>query len=218
MLTLPKLSAATQTRQQAVHGIIENEILELRIAPGSRLVEAELVSHFGVSKTPIREAFLILEQQSLIKLVPYAGARVNMLSFAEYVHIVSLIDQVEIPALEAVVANARTEDLARPSAHCRASSMPPTTLGDGETYRKFDQRTPPLHLQPRQEPSPRQGARAPRDGRAPLRGRGDPPVRGHVAMGVRPRSCPARRHPARRAERRAQPGAVGARSAHGCGT
>jgi DNA-binding GntR family transcriptional regulator len=113
VLTLPKLSAATQTRQRAVHGIIENEILELRIPPGSRLVEAELAANFGISKTPIREAFLILERQSLIELVPYAGARVNMLSLAEYINIVSLMDQVEIPALEAVVQNVTPYDLAR---------------------------------------------------------------------------------------------------------
>ena len=50
-------------------------IAELELPPGSRLVEADLVARFNVSKTPIREAFLQLESNGLIELEPYVGAR-----------------------------------------------------------------------------------------------------------------------------------------------
>ena len=50
-----------KTYKGAIYDALVEMIAELELPPGSRLVEADLVSRFNVSKTPIREAFLQLE-------------------------------------------------------------------------------------------------------------------------------------------------------------
>ena len=69
-----------KTYKGAIYDALVEMIAELGLPPGTRLVEADLVSRFNVSKTPIREAFLQLEGNGLIELEPYVGARVSWLS------------------------------------------------------------------------------------------------------------------------------------------
>src|SRR5262245_28925844 len=56
-----------QTYKALVHERLERMVLELEFPPGTRLVEAELAERFGVSKTPIREAFLMLQAEGLVE-------------------------------------------------------------------------------------------------------------------------------------------------------
>jgi len=61
-------------------------IAELRrgsIAPGDRLVEAELAVRLGVSRTPVREAIRQLEAEGLVVHMARQGATVRALDYAE---------------------------------------------------------------------------------------------------------------------------------------
>ena len=53
---------------------LESGILEGRLAPGESLNELKLSALYGVSRTPVREAIRMLEQQNLVRLVPNKGA------------------------------------------------------------------------------------------------------------------------------------------------
>jgi DNA-binding GntR family transcriptional regulator len=55
---------------------IVDAIAEGRIAPGTRLMEAELALALGVSRVPLREAFRILHSQGLVAITPRRGTRV----------------------------------------------------------------------------------------------------------------------------------------------
>lgn len=61
---------------QALRGLV----LEGVYPPGSRLKEAEIAARLGVSRTPVREALLQLEGESLVELIPNRGAVVRELS------------------------------------------------------------------------------------------------------------------------------------------
>jgi DNA-binding GntR family transcriptional regulator len=56
-----------------VHRKLREAILAGQFEPGQRLFERELVERMGVSRTPIREALCKLEQEGLVKTVPYKG-------------------------------------------------------------------------------------------------------------------------------------------------
>lgn len=56
-----------------VHRKLREAILAGQFEPGQRLLERELVERMGVSRTPIREALRKLEQEGLVKTVPYKG-------------------------------------------------------------------------------------------------------------------------------------------------
>lgn len=50
-------------------------IIDQTFEAGEPLREAALTERFGVSKTPIREALVRLEQDGLVEIAPYRGAR-----------------------------------------------------------------------------------------------------------------------------------------------
>jgi DNA-binding GntR family transcriptional regulator len=57
--------------------------VQSRLAPGARLVEAELALAYGVSRVPLREAFRILATEGLVDLSLHRGATVRPLSGTE---------------------------------------------------------------------------------------------------------------------------------------
>ena len=53
-----------------VYDVLREEILWVRIAPGSTLDERALAARFEVSRTPIREALLLLAGERLVQFLP----------------------------------------------------------------------------------------------------------------------------------------------------
>jgi DNA-binding GntR family transcriptional regulator len=62
---------------------MEEAILSGQFKPRERLVEMDLISRFGVSRTVIREALKKLEAKGLIRTTPYRGAVVADLTVEE---------------------------------------------------------------------------------------------------------------------------------------
>ena len=56
---------------------LRDGILEGRFAPGQRLITSELISHVGVSRGTLREAFQRLAADGMVDLVPNRGAIVR---------------------------------------------------------------------------------------------------------------------------------------------
>lgn len=107
---------AGQTEQ--VFNAILADIEEGRLTPGGGLDEAELVTRHGVSRTPVREAFIQLEAIGLIKRLPRKGAVLFKPSLEEFLAILEVhaklegqaaglaarrMSQVQAEALEAAV-------------------------------------------------------------------------------------------------------------------
>lgn len=57
--------------------LLRKDIVENRWKSGERLPEPQLCKQFGVSRTPLREAFKMLESEGLIRLIPHVGAVVT---------------------------------------------------------------------------------------------------------------------------------------------
>ena len=68
------------TREYALR-ILSMNILRLRLVPGTALSEQEIAGELNVSRTPVREAFIHLAEESLLKIMPQRGtyvARINL--------------------------------------------------------------------------------------------------------------------------------------------
>lgn len=69
--------------KDAVHEIIRSNIINGSYAPGDLLKERELAEMHGVSKTPVREALSLLEQENLVEAIPRAGYRVTHITMRD---------------------------------------------------------------------------------------------------------------------------------------
>ncbi len=64
---------------------LRDMILHAELAPGDKLLPAQLSQLFGVSSTPIREALRLLEQANLVEITPHKGAIVRPILSAKQV-------------------------------------------------------------------------------------------------------------------------------------
>lgn len=72
-----------RTMASAAAEEVRRRILDETYAPGVQLKQDILARELGMSRIPVREAFLILEKEGLIKVFPHRGAIVAALTFDE---------------------------------------------------------------------------------------------------------------------------------------
>ena len=63
-----------------VSRILSEAILEGALKEGDQLIEADLKGQFGISRSPLREAFRVLEKKGLVEIVPRKGTFVKKIS------------------------------------------------------------------------------------------------------------------------------------------
>lgn len=91
---------------------LRRAILMGDVEPGAWLRQTDLATHFGVSRTPVREALRALERESLVTIVPNHGARVTPLSLEDFEEIYALRAGIEGLAARRVAEVATADDIA----------------------------------------------------------------------------------------------------------
>ncbi len=71
-----KIDTHLTLREKIYNALIE-AILKKELKPGERVTELELAKKFGISRTPIREAFRRLESEGFLTIIPRKGAIVS---------------------------------------------------------------------------------------------------------------------------------------------
>ncbi len=66
--------------REVVYLTLRKAILKSNLKPGERLMENTIANKIGVSRTPVREAIRMLEQEGLVEMVPRKGAHVANIS------------------------------------------------------------------------------------------------------------------------------------------
>jgi len=62
---------------------LRQAIVQLRLRPGNPLSEAEVARQFGISRQPVREAFIKLAEVGLVEIRPQRGTFVMLISIRE---------------------------------------------------------------------------------------------------------------------------------------
>ena len=92
---------------------LENAILSGYFKPRERLVERDLLAHFNVSRTVIREVLKMLEGKGLIKIIPYRGAVVVDLTAEEVEQLYFLRTKLEVIAADLLIEHITQQEIQR---------------------------------------------------------------------------------------------------------
>jgi DNA-binding GntR family transcriptional regulator len=90
----------------------KGRVLDSTFAGGELITEGEVADALGMSRTPVREAFLRLQGEGLLRLYPKRGALVVPVSAGEIESVMETRLLVERFALEKVLARGPAQDLA----------------------------------------------------------------------------------------------------------
>ena len=67
--------------QDSVYTALRTSIINLNLAPGTAISEKEISRRFGVSRTPVREAFIRLSKEGLVRVIPQKETQVSLVDF-----------------------------------------------------------------------------------------------------------------------------------------
>ena len=103
---------------------LEQRIIECELGIGKRLDEAELSAHYGVSRTPVREALQRLAESGLAEHLPRRGTFVRAPSLSELVEMFEVMAELECMAVRLATrrtTNADIDTLTESNEACRAA-------------------------------------------------------------------------------------------------
>ncbi|MDN2583814.1 GntR family transcriptional regulator [Aquibium sp. ELW1220] len=113
----------------AVYEELREDILSLRMAQGSALDEVALAARFGLSRTPIREALLMLQREDLVTFLPGRSAIVTphtMSNAHEYMDTLMLLSR----AIIRLAAEMRTPETLERIRACNAEYAAVAAAGE----------------------------------------------------------------------------------------
>ncbi|RZT98374.1 DNA-binding GntR family transcriptional regulator [Advenella incenata] len=111
-LTMTDYKISPSTMANQVANQLKKMIIEGALVPEQRLNERELCEQLNVSRTPLREAYRILQADGLIQIKPQKGAVVIKKTNEDIENIFELLAVLEGLAIRQAVANASAEEIA----------------------------------------------------------------------------------------------------------
>ncbi|HRP78817.1 MAG TPA: GntR family transcriptional regulator [Aquamicrobium sp.] len=96
-----------------VYETLRNEIVELKLEPGSPIDELQLAERFSLSRTPIREALVRLAAEGLITTLPNRATIVSNIDFLNLPHFFDALTLMYRVTTRLAAANHQGDDLAR---------------------------------------------------------------------------------------------------------
>jgi DNA-binding GntR family transcriptional regulator len=109
--SLQSLSLDRSTLAARAHEAIRAAIVDGRLEAGERYSVARLAERFGVSRTPVREALLLLEREGVVRFERNRGVRVLETSAHDLEEVFTLRLLLEVPATYRACALLTAADL-----------------------------------------------------------------------------------------------------------
>lgn len=100
-----------QTAADQAYAVLRQEILNCELAPGARIIEADIAERLDMSKTPVKKALGMLMHEGFVEVLPRHGYRVTEITLADVQEIYQLRLIIEPAAAELAASNATPEQL-----------------------------------------------------------------------------------------------------------
>jgi len=99
------------SRTKIVYDYLYEQIVSYKLKPGDPLVEQDISSSLGCSRTPVREAIRILAAEGLVRHIPGRGAYISEISIQDIEEIFSLRKMLELGALKEGLQHISDEEI-----------------------------------------------------------------------------------------------------------
>jgi DNA-binding GntR family transcriptional regulator len=96
-----------------VYENLKRRIIDVELAPGSPIIEADFADELGVSKTPIREALRQLERDGLVVNVPSRGSMISHITTKEIHDVFQIREIIEAGAAKRAAQLDETPEIER---------------------------------------------------------------------------------------------------------
>lgn len=123
------------TVSQVVTDRLRQDILDGRYGPGDRITVNQIAQEYGVSHTPVREAFQSLKGERLVELLQYKGAVVKQMDIKTVADIYDVRGAIEVVIMTNIYKNGISSEMIQQLTHINNTvdfSRPPE-----ETARTF---------------------------------------------------------------------------------
>ena len=108
---LMEVGVASRVTSREIYDELFARIVSGSMLDGERLKEVEISGQFGVSRTPVRDVFRLLEQDGLVKILPAQGAVVVQLTPDDIEDIYDIRMMLELLAIDLAGASLRLQKL-----------------------------------------------------------------------------------------------------------
>ena len=108
-LDLPQLRS--RHLKDDAYEVILDAITSLKLRPGAMVIEGRLARSLGISKTPVRNALVRLEQAGFVRTVPFRGTFVSEVSLRDVKEIFHVRASLEELAIRRAVEDASPADI-----------------------------------------------------------------------------------------------------------
>jgi DNA-binding GntR family transcriptional regulator len=115
IFTAGEAPLAFAERQDSLVGKIAADVAgaisEGRLAPGDELNSVDLAARFGTSRTPVREALMLLEKEGLVEIPPRRRPRVARIDLKEIEDLYAIREVLNELVVRQFIANAGTAEI-----------------------------------------------------------------------------------------------------------
>jgi len=144
MMNISKLEFDTEARPTIAKRIAESlrdAIVSLELKPGDTISESDIAARFGVSRQPVREAFIQLAEQGLLRIRPQRSTEVVRISIRDVLNARFVREALEV----AVVRKAAAESADLPDDVFEELYRSQTAASDANDYRAFHAKDDAFH-------------------------------------------------------------------------
>lgn len=94
-----------ENKPNRVYEQLKQDILFLKLKPGQALGEVEIAQQFGVSRTPVRDAFKKLESEGLIEVKSHIGTYVTLIDLHQISDAIFIRENIEKAVISELASN-----------------------------------------------------------------------------------------------------------------
>ncbi|MDR1827027.1 MAG: GntR family transcriptional regulator [Methylobacteriaceae bacterium] len=102
----------SSANSQRIFEVLRQAIVQLHLRPGHALSESEIAKQFNISRQPVREAFIKLNEIRLVEIRPRRGTFVRLISLHEIDNARFLREAIEAAVVRSAAEKASSADVA----------------------------------------------------------------------------------------------------------